>query len=231
MVVRDLMTTDVVTVEESTPLKEAALLLADRRISGVPVVDAAGKVVGVLSEADVLAQERGRALRQPGLLGHVFDPDAVWREKAGARTVGDAMSSPAIVIGPHRPVHAAASLMLEEDVNRLPVVQHGKLLGIITRADLVRAFVRPDEELEREIRDDVAEGALWIDPSDLEIGVADGAVTLAGEVERRVDAELLERFAAMVPGVVSVRSDLRWRLDEPKLPESDPRVPRPPRTR
>jgi osmotically-inducible protein OsmY len=95
----------------------------------------------------------------------------------------------------------------------------------------VRAFVRPDEELEHEIREDVAETALWIDTTGLEIESERGVVTLAGEVERRADAELLERFTEAVPGVVCVRSELRWRLDEPRLPQSDPRVPRPPRDR
>jgi CBS domain-containing protein len=206
MLVRELMTTEVVTVEESTPLKEAALLLAERRISGVPVVDADGKVVGVLSEADVLVQERGRAIKHPGLLGLVFDPDAAWREKAGARTVGDAMSSPPIVIGPHRPVHAAASLMLEEDVNRLPVVQHGKLLGIITRADLVRAFVRSDEELREEIADEVFGRALWLTPGRLTVTVEDGVATIFGSLTTAADVQATRELVARVPGIVSVVS-------------------------
>lgn len=91
------------------------------------------------------------------------------------------------------------------------------------------AYVRPDTEIEREIREDVAETALWIDASRLQISVDGGAVQLAGEVDRRADAELLERFTSAVPGVVSVSSELRWRFDEPKLPAGDPRVPRPPR--
>jgi len=206
MLVREVMTTDVVTVEESTPLKEAALLLAERRISGVPVVDADRKVVGVLSEADVLAQERGRAIRQPGLLGLVFDPDAVWREKAGARTAGEAMSSPAIVIGPHRPVHAAASLMLEDDVNRLPVVQHGRLLGIVTRADLVRAFVRDDAELQREIVGEVFGRALWLNPDRLTVTVEDGVATVFGSLATAADDQAMRELVARVPGVVSVVS-------------------------
>jgi CBS domain-containing protein len=135
------------------------------------------------------------------------------------------MTSPAIVIAPQRPVAEAARVMVERKVNRLPVVDDLGLVGIVTRADLVRAYVRPDEELEREIRDDVAGRALAIDPNELEITVEQGAVTLAGEVERPVDAELLERFTEAVPGVVSVHSELRPRLGEATLPASDPRVP------
>ena len=139
------------------------------------------------------------------------------------------MSSPAITIELRRSVAEAARLMVERRVNRLPVADDSRLVGIVTRADLVRAYVRPDEELEREIREDVAETSLWIDSGELEVSVEQGVVELAGEVDRRADAELLERFTAAVPGVVSVRSELRWRFDEPKLPASDPRVPRPPR--
>jgi CBS domain-containing protein len=221
------MTRDVVTVSPQTPLKDAAELLAQHRISGLPVVDEES-VVGVLSEADIVARSTGsresRSLIREFLSTRSPEPDVE------ATRVGDAMSSPAITIAPERPVAEAARVMVERGVNRLPVVDGSQLVGIVTRADLVRAFVRPDDELEREIREDVAEGALWIDPSRLEIGVAGGAVTLGGEVERQVDANLLERFAAAVPGVVSVRSELKWRLDEPKLPSGDPRVPKPPRT-
>jgi CBS domain-containing protein len=225
--VAEAMTRDVVTVSPQTPLKEAAELLARHRISGIPVVDESG-VVGVLSEADIVARSTGsresRSLIREFLSTRDPGPDME------AASAGEAMTSPAITIAPERLVAEAARVMVERGVNRLPVVDGSQLVGIVTRADLVRAFVRPDDELEREIREDVA-GALWIDPSQLEITVENGAVTLAGEVERRVDADLLERFAAAVPGVVSVSSDLKWRLDEPKLPPGDPRVPRPPRDR
>ncbi len=139
------------------------------------------------------------------------------------------MSSPAVTVAPGRQVAEAARVMVERGVNRLPVVDDSQLVGIVTRADLVRAFVRSDEELEREIRMDVAETALWIDSERLDVTVDRGVVKLAGEVDRRADAELLERFTAAVPGVVSVNSELRWKFGEAKLPASDPRVPLPPR--
>jgi CBS domain-containing protein len=120
--------------------------------------------------------------------------------------------------------------MAEQGVNRLPVVDaHGALAGIVTRADVVRAFVRSDAELERELREEVAVGTLWIDPADVWITVDEGQVRLAGEVDTKADAELFEYFASRVPGVVSVRSTLRWRIDKPRLPRSDPRVPAAPR--
>jgi CBS domain-containing protein len=225
--VAEAMTRDIVTVSPQTPLKEAAELLARHRISGLPVVDESS-VVGVLSEADIVARSTGS--RESRSLIREFLSTRDPGPEMGAASAGEAMTSPAITIAPERLVAEAARVMVERGVNRLPVVDGSQLVGIVTRADLVRAFVRPDDELEREIREDVA-GALWIDPSQLEITVENGAVTLAGEVERRVDADLLERFAAAVPGVVSVSSDLKWRLDEPKLPPGDPRVPRPPRDR
>jgi CBS domain-containing protein len=222
------MTPDAIAVSPETPLKDAAELLARHRISGLPVVED-GKVVGVVSEADIVARSTGsreaRSLIPAFLSGLRRQPDVE------ASLSGEAMTSPAITIAPEQPVAEAARVMVERKVNRLPVVDGSELVGIVTRADLVRAFVRPDDELEREIREDVAGDALWIDASGLDITVTGGAVTLAGEVERRADAELLERLTAAVPGVVSVRSELRWRLDEPKLPPSDPRVPRPPRDR
>jgi CBS domain-containing protein len=228
MNVADAMTGDVITVSTETSLKDAAASLARHQISGLPVLDGTD-VIGVISEADIVVRTTG-SRESPGLLRELF---AGWKRPAGVEEtrVGEAMTSPAITIAPQRSVAEAARVMVEHRVNRLPVVDDSRLVGIVTRADLVRAFVRPDEELEHEIRVDVAEDALWIDPTGLEVTVKDGAVTLAGEVERRADAQLLEHFTAAVPGVVSLQSKLRWRLDEPKLPPGDPRVPRPPRDR
>jgi CBS domain-containing protein len=226
MKVADAMTGDVVTVSPETPLKDAAELLARHRISGLPVTEE-GDVVGVISEADIVARTTASGESRSFL--HELFGDRKRQPNVEATLVGEAMTSPAVTIAPERPVAEAARVMIEQKVNRLPVVDESRLVGIVTRADLVRAFVRPDDELEREIREDVAERTLWIDSSELEINVERGVVTVAGEVERRADAELLERFTAAVPGVVSVRSDLRWKLDEPKLPAGDPRVPRPPR--
>ena len=206
MLIRELMPADVVTVPPSTPLKQAAELLASRRISGVPVVEPDGRVIGVLSEADVLVQERAAPRPGPGLLALVFDPDAAWREKLGARTVAEAMTSPAICIGPSRPVHAAAERMLDDGVNRLPVVEDGRLVGIVTRADLVRAFVRPDDEIAREIRDDVFGRALWLDPDQLVVDVEDGVATVFGVLRSEADEQAMVSLVSRVPGVVSVVS-------------------------
>ena len=186
MQVKELMTLDVTTVRSTTPIKEAAALLAEHRISGLPVVDADRHVLGVLSERDII-------------------------ELAG-KTAGEAMSAPALTIGANRSVTEAVATMLDRNVKRLPVVDgEGLLVGIVTRADLVRAFVRPDEDVAREIREDVMRRTLWIEPNEVRVEVSDGEVSLSGEVDSKSDAELIPRFVERVPGVTSVLSKLRWR--------------------
>ena len=210
MKIRDLMTTDVVTVTPETTLKEAAALLVERRISGLPVVDATGRVLGVLSEADILVKEGGER-RRGGMLSWLFEPDATIEDKLTAKTVGEAMSAPAVTIRSNAPVHKAATHMVEEGINRLPVVDDGALLGIVTRADLVRAFTRSDEEIASEIRTEILQRTLWLEPGAVTVNVADGVVEVTGEVETETDAELLPLFIERVPGVVSVEAALTTR--------------------
>lgn len=214
MKVEEVMTRDVRTVTPSTPLKDVAALLAEHRISGIPVVED-GRVVGVVSEADILVKERAEKSGRPGLLGLLLDDTAEVEVKLQARTAGDAMTSPAITIGPSRSVTEAAAKMIDEGVNRLPVVDdEGKLVGIVTRADLVRAFLRSDEQIEHEIREDVILRTLWIPPENLSVSVNKGEVTITGHVETKAEAELVETFVARVPGVVSVHSKLTWETEE-----------------
>jgi CBS domain-containing protein len=211
MRVEDVMTTEVLTVRPTTSLKEAAELLARNRISGLPVVDAERHVVGVMSEGDILFKERG-VREKPSLLERWFDlPQTEVAAKLEARTVGEAMSAPAVTIRRKRPLTEAANAMIDEGVKRLPVVDdEGKLIGIVSRADLVRAFVRSDEEIAKEIEEEVIRRTLWIAPESVEVEVVHGEVRLAGEVETRADAELVPTFVQRVPGVVSVLSKLRW---------------------
>lgn len=218
MNVKDVMTSDVVTVRPETSLKDVAAILTERRISGAPVVDASGKVVGVVSEGDILFKERGPSERT-GLLAWFADPyDVAEQLKLAARTAGEAMTAPAKTIAPWRPVSSAAAEMLDEGVNRLPVVDdEGRLMGIVTRADLVRAFVRTDAEIVREVREKVLERALLLEtPETVTVGVDGGVVTLDGFVELRADAELIATLVARLPGVVDVESSVRWRRENPK---------------
>jgi CBS domain-containing protein len=211
MKVEDVMTREVTTVSPETPLKEAAMLLATNRFSGLPVVDASGEVVGVLSEADILVKEGGRHEERHGVLHWLLEPeDPGFEAKLEATTAGDAMSSPPVTISPIRPLREAANRMLDEGVNRLPVVdENGSLVGLVTRGDLVRAFVRSDEEIKEEIETDVLVRIMWIDrPDTVKVTVKGGVVTLEGELESESDIQLTTRFVERVPGVVAVDSKL-----------------------
>lgn len=209
MKIRDVMSTSVITTTPDAPLKEAALHLAREGISGIPVVDEDGAVIGVLSEADVIVKE-GNGHASHGFLAWFLDPGDPWLDdRMAAKTVGDAMSAPAIVVAPDRPVAEAATLMIEEGVNRLPVVEDGVLVGIVTRADLVRAFVRSDDEVQHEIEEDVIRRILWLDRDTLRVTVKDGLVTLVGTVPTKSDLELVPSLTRRVPGVIDVESKLK----------------------
>jgi CBS domain-containing protein len=213
MKVSELMTTDVATTTPAATLKEVAHMLVERGISGMPVCDDEGAVVGVISEGDILYKARGPVERPGGTLGWLFDATPEWEhEKAEARTAGEAMSAPAVTIAPIESVAAAARMMTESGVNRLPVVSFdGRLVGIVTRADLVRAFVRSDRVIAAEIREEVLERALWLTPGTIEVAVRDGAVELTGELETEADVHVLELLVARVPGVVAVQSQVTAR--------------------
>ncbi len=220
MKVREVMTRTVVSVRPETPLKDVAALMVEHGISGVPVVDEQGVVLGVVSEADFIVKERGlEGVRHRPLARFLGRADEARAEiaKVQAATAGSAMSSPAITIEADRPVREAAAVMIERAINRLPVVEDGRLVGIVTRADLVRAYLRPDDELERVIRDEVLVRELWVDPADIEVHVERGVVRLRGTVDRRSTAELVARHVARVEGVVAVDSELGWRLEDSEV--------------
>lgn len=215
MRVEDVMSVDVVTVSPSTPIKEVARLLATYGVSGFPVVDDEGHVRGVVSEGDILLKEGGVANSEGHPYHWLFGGDPGGALKREARCAAEAMTTPAVTIEPGRSVAEAARIMVERSVNRLPVVREGRLVGIVTRADLVRVFARTDHEIEREIRDDVLLHTLWIDPARMRIAVSGGEVTVGGELETRTEAELVAGYIGRVPGVVSVDdSRLRWREDD-----------------
>jgi CBS domain-containing protein len=220
MTVRHVMTRNVLTVRPETPLKDVARLLIDSGISGAPVVDESGAVLGVVSEADFLVKEQGAgAIRHRRLARLLGDSEATRHEldKVAARTAGAAMTSPAVTIEPSRSLAEAAAEMSHRHVNRLPVVEGGKLVGIVTRADLVRAYLRTDDELARTIREDVLHRILWLDPASFEVAVANGEAIVRGHVERRSTAAIVRDTIEMVPGIVSLTADIAWTFDDRDL--------------
>jgi CBS domain-containing protein len=204
--VEQVMTAKVVTVSPETPIAEVARILVEREISGLPVVDAGGRVVGVVSEGDLLVREAG----------HWSDERRRARGgKVDARTAGEAMTSPALTIEPFRAIRAVAEIMIENHVNRLPVVDaDGRLLGIVSRADLVRAFVQTDAELEQTIRTEVLIRDMWLDPDKFTVSVDHGVARVTGTVIKRSTAEVIARLLAMVPGVVAAETDITWDIDD-----------------
>jgi CBS domain-containing protein len=206
----DIMSNDVFTVTRDTPLKLVAERMLQYGISGMPVVDDAGHVLGVVSETDILFKERSTPDRRGVLdwLAHYGEDPPV--AKLAARTAGDAMTAPAVTITPARSVTAAATLMLDLGIDRLPVVRGDALVGIVTRADLVRAFTRRDEEIQREISEGGVLQHFWLEPDKVTVSVLDGNVKLEGELADGDQAEALVQFAEQVPGIVSVESRLTW---------------------
>jgi CBS domain-containing protein len=215
--IRELMTAPVVSVRPETPLKEVAELLVDRGISGLPVVSANGDVLGIVSEADFLLKESGAPAMSHRPLAALFGESKATRErlaKIAATTAGEAMSQPAVTIEADRTVADAAAIMAERRIKRLPVIEGGRLVGIVTRADLVRAYVRSDHELAGVIRDEVLYRTMWLDPAHFEVDVRSGIASIRGSVDRRSTADIIERVTAMVPGVVGVRAEIAWDTDD-----------------
>jgi CBS domain-containing protein len=207
MKVRHVMTETVFTVTPDTPLKAVATRMLEYGISGMPVVDGE-RVLGVISETDILFKERVAPDRKglvDWLVHYAEDPPLA---KLEARTAGEAMTTPAVTIAPERTVADAAALLLDLRIDRLPVIEGGELVGIVTRADLIRAFTRDDEEVERDIRQNGALHRLWIDPDQVQVTVENGNVVLSGTVDTPDQAESLVAFAERRPGVVSVESRL-----------------------
>jgi CBS domain-containing protein len=222
MKVVDVMTRAVVVVSPEAPLKDVAALMVEKGISGLPVVDAQGAVVGVVSETDFVIKERGVEGVRHRLLSRIFGESRQTKRelaKIEATTAGEAMTSPAITVDASDSLRWAAELMASRKVNRLPVVEGGRLVGIVTRADVVRAYVRPDAELEQLVRDEVlAKTAFWLEPDAFEVAVRAGVVHLAGRVERRSLAETIVEVTRDLGGVVGIESRLTWEIDDVEGP-------------
>lgn len=213
MRIRDLMTTDVITVGPEASLKEAARRMVEAAVSGLPVTDGEGKLVGIVTEADFLAteSERGRKSRTTQLL-RLFTGDTEPFVKE--RKVGDVMSTDLITVGPDADHSEAARIMEKTGVKRLPVVDGSGLRGLISRADILRVFARSDLDIIEEIEEKIVGQTLWIEPEKVEVGSVDGNVTLSGRLDTRTEAQLLVELAKRVDGVAAVNDRLSWDADD-----------------
>ena len=212
--VRDVMTTRVVAVRKSATFKDIVALLTEYRVSAFPVLDDQGEVVGVVSEADLLSKEAlvaalGRqAIRLGRIAGSPYRGDLA---KAAAVTAADLMTEPPIVVTPDEPVTSAARLMYHARVKRLPVVEEGgQLAGIVSRADVLSVYSRPDEEIRQEITKNVILNEFSADPDRFAVIVFGGVVTLEGHPETTASGRDIVAETWHVEGVVSVRDRLTY---------------------
>jgi CBS domain-containing protein len=210
--VDDVMTRNVVSVRADAPYRKVVDLLIDFRISAVPVVARDGEVIGVVSEADPVhkveaAGEQPRLFSSLRRRGH--------RAKAAARTAADAMTSPAVTVRPSLSLAAAARRMNDENVKRLPVVDDdGRLVGIVTRGDLLKVHLRTDAQIRADVMARIGPTVLGVTGGKVQVTSTDGVVRLVGRVKFRSSAEKLVQLAHEVPGVVAVGDDLRYDVDD-----------------
>ena len=204
--VKDVMTTCAVWVKKGATFREMAVALREHRVSAFPVIDDDGKVVGVVSEADMLTKE---AMADPGVIdGLLHHRD---QNKARGVTAGDLMTAPAVTVRPEDTVEHAARLMYDRKVKRLPVIDaNGHLVGIVSRADVLAVFDRTDEAIRQEITDEVLRRDLVVDPRIFDVTVSDGVVTLAGSPETIALGHDIVRKVRHVAGVVTVRERLSY---------------------
>ncbi len=197
MHVRDLMTTDVVAVAPTTSVRDAARMMFRYRVSGLPVVDPDNHVLGIITEGDFLAMEVERADtgRAPEL-------------------VRDVMSHSVLSVSPDLEIIEAARFMQSHDVKRILVVEDDKMVGILSRFDVVAGFTRPDDLIEDEIREDLIRRVLFVDPETVDVTVRNGVVTLFGKIGTRTEVRLMEELTRRLDGVVDVENQLEWRIDD-----------------
>lgn len=206
--VQDVMTTRVISVTEGAGYKDIVTLLRRHRVSAVPVLDAAGRVTGVVSGADLLIKQTAPALP----VGAVR---LAWRlrerSKASACTAAELMTSPAVTVRAAADVARAARLMRDRKVRRLPVTgADGRLVGIVSRTDVLSVYERPDEQIRDEITTGVIAGRFPLDPLDFDVTVTSGIVTIAGRVESSAVALSLLAAIRNVEGAVAVRDRLSY---------------------
>jgi CBS domain-containing protein len=214
LTVQDVMTSDVITARPLDGFKEVAVRLFDSGVSALPVVDDSGRVLGVISEADLLLKERAQANK----------PHAVRRQtrldnrKAQARTASEAMTRPAITVRPELTVAEAARVMHQFGLKHLPVVDvDNRLVGVVSRHDLIQVFSRSDESIRQEVVEGVFGHDLMMDTLGVTVEVSAGVVCVSGEVDRKTEIPIVSILVAAMDGVVAVDNALTYRWDDSKF--------------
>jgi CBS domain-containing protein len=206
--VRDVMTSQVISISQDTPFTAVAEALRQHQVSALPVVNQAGQLTGVVSEADLLAKlALDGGDDTPGIIRGILHQQHV--HKASATTAGELMTTLPVTVSPHDTVEHAARLMYLRHIKHLPVVDaDNHLLGIITRADVLSVFNRSDEDIRAEVRADVA---LSTSPTDaIDVAVQGGIVTLSGTADGSKTAHDIARRVRHIEGVVAVRDRMRY---------------------
>jgi CBS domain-containing protein len=218
--VADVMTRAVVSVSPSTPFREIVRRMHEHRVSAVPVVDRDEHLLGIVSEGDLILKE------DPGLGGSprlLEGPHRrLDRSKAAGLRASELMSVPVHTIRPNADLGNAARTLHLKAVKRLPVVdpKSGRLVGILSRSDLLKVYLRDDAEIAEEISEHIIRRTLWLEPGVIRITVRDGLVTAHGQLERKALLPSLERLILDVPGVAGFESRLTFPDDDPLAPPS-----------
>ncbi|MGW9031059.1 CBS domain-containing protein [Streptomyces sp. NPDC055722] len=221
--IAEVMTHRVVTTGPDSSFKQIAQLLSDNDITAVPVIDAEGRPVGVVSEADLLRKAASLPDPDGRAMGRRLGLEELAR--ASAETAQTMMTAPVVTARPGWNIVETARTMYRNRVKRLPVVDDsGRLVGIVSRADLLRPFLRSDTAISDEIHHDVLGVTLGVPPGTVQVDVRDGVVTLTGRVEQRTDIPVIERLCRTVDGVVAVHQTIGYTYDDMGSDLEPPRV-------
>lgn len=210
LLVRDVMTPNLITVTPETSFKQIERLLAEHHVGAIPVIDAGERAVGIVSETDLVLKTEAAQRPPTGIGARVHHQ----RSKAAASSARGLMSAPPVTIEPGERLAAAARLMRRHAVNQLLVVSEGRLLGMVSRGDLLKSFLRADVDIRNDVVQGVIVGIMWLNPLEFEVTVEESVVEISGVTERRSHAEILVDLIRGVEGVVDVVSTLSYRLDD-----------------
>lgn len=228
--VDSVMTREVVTASEDAPFKHLVMLMHEHGVSGIPIVDEEDRLTAIVTEADLLRAAGYERQARATFLEWLIHPARVEEieRSTGELRARDVMPREVISVRPETSVAEAARVLLGSRVKRLPVTDaEGRVVGISSRGDLLRPFLRADEDVRREILRDVVVRAMWLDPATVQVRVRRGVVTLEGTLERRSEKHILLELARRVAGVVGVQDRISYHTDDRGIDSGPARAPLP----